>query len=98
MSEIEDLVIEVDTDTDEQPLPANVDEGAYVHAVIAGQLVLVPARAYRLPVEARENFNRGVPKPLSTLPNELRRKVLDALKGPEAEWKAHNKPYQNWIY
>ncbi len=87
--------IEVDLDTDEQPFTSNVDEGAYVHTFIAGFKALVPTRAFTLPPEARQNFERGTAQPLSTLPKETRQEVLNALKGPEATWKARN---GKWTY
>ena len=90
--------IEVDLDTDERPFPDNVEEGAYVHTSVDGLRVLVPARAFTLPEEARQNFERGTPQLLSTLPSEVRRKILAGLKGPEETRRERNKPYEKWTY
>lgn len=98
MSDLEDLIIEVDVNTDEQHFPSTVDEGAYVHTVIEGKRIAVPTRAFTLPPEARNNFPRGETVLLSALPQEIRRSVLDALKGPEAARRERQLVYGEWTY
>lgn len=84
MSNLENLVIDVDIDTKEKPFPVGVEEGAYFHVTIDGLKVMAPVRAFTFPPMLERETHEGTPQRLSTLPSEIRDRVLNALKRPEA--------------